>query len=314
MARSQDLHVGSDPGERGGEPRARGHEETVVVGRWTRRRPSGQNVAWCTPSAQRAPTAERPRRPGRGRGARGPASVPSRRSGPARGRRARRRRGPGRRRCRPGTTTTGSPRPPGSPAPAPRGATTAPGAVVTRGQDLHQDAGHLEPVAGSASSTWRAPSPRTTAPPPRGTTRVEPGSRSRSEGTWRWSPCRCETSTRSARAASAVGVGACRRRWASRSVSTGSVSTRTPSCSTVTVECPHQVTASGPSAPARGGSACSDGPLGGVGAQPRETSVPSVATGSGSSEGPPGARPGAAGARSPSSSSRRTRPGGPRRR
>ena len=102
-------------GRRAGQRRRRTGRPGVTKSRWwlaraSRCSPTGQNVPQCTGTAHRAPT--RRDRLGAVLGVacgRRPASGPSRRSGPARGRPGRRR--PCRRaaRCRPGTSRTGRP-------------------------------------------------------------------------------------------------------------------------------------------------------------------------------------------------------------
>ena len=83
---------------------------------------------------------------------------------------------------------------------------------------------------------WR----RRNRPAPAGTTIVTSPSR-RSDGTWRWSMWTCEMSTTSTSRTASRSTVWCRRRWARRIVSVGSVRNRTPPISTSAVAWPTHV-------------------------------------------------------------------------
>ena len=95
------------------------------------------------------------------------------------------------------------------------------------------------------SRTWPKPLRRRNAAAPAGTIIATSGSNRRSEGTCRWSRWTCEISTRSGRSSVATSTRWWRRRWARRGVSAGSVSTRTPASSIITLAWPSQRTRAG---------------------------------------------------------------------
>ena len=95
------------------------------------------------------------------------------------------------------------------------------------------------------SRTWPKPLRRRKAAAPAGTIIATSASNRRSEGTCRWSRWTCEISTRSGRSSVATSTRWWRRRWARRGVSAGSVSTRTPASSIITLAWPSQRTRAG---------------------------------------------------------------------